>query len=176
MITEWRRFSVSQWVVLLLLLLLLSHFTCVWLCVTLWAAACQAPLSMGFSRQEYLAWVAVPSSGGSSWHRDQTQASCAAGRLSTAEPPGKPVLLLLTDTGLPRWCSGKNLSGNAEDARSIPGLGRSPEEGNDNPLQYSCRGNPMDRGPTLAGYTVQGVAKSWTLLSMPAHRIVTTHN
>ena len=28
----------------------------------------------------------------------------------------------------------------------IPGLGRSPGEGNDNPLQYSCLGNPMDRG------------------------------
>jgi len=29
---------------------------------------------------------------------------------------------------------------------SIPGLGRSPGEGNDNPLQYSCMENPMDRG------------------------------
>ena len=38
----------------------------------------------------------------------------------------------------------------------IPGLGRSPEEGNDNPLQYSCLGNPMDRGTWQA--TVSGVA------------------
>ena len=35
---------------------------------------------------------------------------------------------------------------NAVDLGSIPGLGRSPEEGNGNPLQYSCLGNPMDRG------------------------------
>ena len=40
----------------------------------------------------------------------------------------------------------KNLPANAEDTGLIPGLGRSPGEGNDNPLQYSCLGNPMDRG------------------------------
>ena len=32
------------------------------------------------------------------------------------------------------------------DVGSTPGLGRAPGEGNDNPLQYSCLGNPMDRG------------------------------
>ena len=35
---------------------------------------------------------------------------------------------------------------NAGDPGSIPGLGRSPGEGNGNPLQYSCLGNPMDTG------------------------------
>ena len=43
----------------------------------------------------------------------------------------------------------KNPPGNAGDVRdegSIPGLGRSPGEGNDNPVQYSCLENPMDRG------------------------------
>ena len=43
----------------------------------------------------------------------------------------------------------KNLPANAGDARdagSIAGLGRSPGEGNDNPLRYSCLGNPMDIG------------------------------
>ena len=35
---------------------------------------------------------------------------------------------------------------NAEDLGSIPGWGRSPGEGNGNPLQYSCLENPMDRG------------------------------
>ena len=45
----------------------------------------------------------------------------------------------------------------------IPGLGRSPGEGNGNPLQYSCLENPMDRGVWRA--TVHGVAKSWTRLS-----------
>ena len=39
----------------------------------------------------------------------------------------------------------KNLPTNAGDVSSIPGLGRSPGEGNGNPLQYSCLGNPMGR-------------------------------
>ena len=43
------------------------------------------------------------------------------------------------------------------DASSIPGLGRSPGEGSGNPLQYSCLGNPMDRGDWLS--TVHGVTK-----------------
>ena len=38
----------------------------------------------------------------------------------------------------------KNLPANAGDAGSIPGLRRSPEEGNGNPLRYSCLGDPMD--------------------------------
>ena len=40
----------------------------------------------------------------------------------------------------------KNPPGNAGDAGLIPGLGRSPAEGNGNPLQYSSLGNSMDRG------------------------------
>ena len=46
---------------------------------------------------------------------------------------------------------------------SIPGLGRSPGEGNGNPLQYSCLKHPMDGGAWWA--IVHGVAKSQTLLS-----------
>ena len=38
----------------------LSQFSHVWLCVTLWTVACQAPLSMGFSRQEYRSWLLCP--------------------------------------------------------------------------------------------------------------------
>ena len=41
---------------------------------------------------------------------------------------------------------GKESVYNAGDQSSIPGSGRSPEEGNGNPLQYSCLRNPMDRG------------------------------
>ena len=48
--------------------------------------------------------------------------------------------------GLPQWLSVKNPPANAGDVGSIPGSGRSPGEGNGNPLQYSCLGNPMDRG------------------------------
>ena len=49
---------------------------------------------------------------------------------------------------------------NAGDLGSIPGLGRSPGEGNGNPLQYSCLENPMDGGSWWAA--VHGVAKSQT--------------
>jgi len=52
---------------------------------------------------------------------------------------------------------------NAVDAGLIPGLGRSPGEGNGNPLQYSCLGNSMDRGDWQAA--VHGAAKSRTWLS-----------
>ena len=53
-------------------------------------------------------------------------------------------------------------AGDIRDVGSIPGLGRSPGDGNDNRLQYSCQENPMDRGAWRA--TVHGDAKSWTQL------------
>ena len=49
-------------------------------------------------------------------------------------------------------------AGDARDKGSIPGLERTPGEGNDNPLQYSCLDNPMDRGAWWA--TVHGFTKS----------------
>ena len=54
----------------------------------------------------------------------------------------------------------KNPPANAGDAGSIPGLGRSPGGENDNPLQYSCLENPMDRGAWKAA--VHGVSESDT--------------
>ena len=48
--------------------------------------------------------------------------------------------------GLPRWLSSKESACTAGDVGLIPGSGRSPGEGNGNPLQYSCLENPMDRG------------------------------
>ena len=54
----------------------------------------------------------------------------------------------------------KNLPANAGDPDLIPGSGRSPGEENGNTLQYSCLGNPIDRGGWQA--TVHGVAKSQT--------------
>ena len=48
-------------------------------------------------------------------------------------------------------------AGDLGDRGSVPGLGRSPREGNGNPLWYSCLGNPMDRGAW--GATVHRVAK-----------------
>ena len=61
---------------------------------------------------------------------------------------------------------------NARDLGSIPGSGKSPGEGNGNPLQYSCLENPMDRGAWLA--TVHRVAKSRTRLSNFTHSL--THS
>ena len=63
----------------------------------------------------------------------------------------------------PGGTEGKVSACNAGDPGSIPGSGRSPGEGNGNPLQYSCLENPMDRGAWWA--TVHGVAKSRTQLS-----------
>ena len=57
-------------------------------------------------------------------------------------------------TGFPRGLVGKEPACNAGDQGSIPGPGRSSEEGNGNPPQYSCLENPMDRGAWRA--TVHG--------------------
>ena len=48
--------------------------------------------------------------------------------------------------GFPGGSDGKESAHNAGDLSSISGSGRSPGEGNGNPLQYSCLENPMDRG------------------------------
>ena len=61
----------------------------------------------------------------------------------------------------PRWLTVKNLPSVQEtlgDTGSIPGSGRSPEGGHDNPLQYPCLENPMNRGAWWA--TVHGVTES----------------
>ena len=74
--------------------------------------------------------------------------------------------VLLCCLGFPGGSVVKNLpasAGAAGDAGSVPGLGRSPGEGNDNPLQCSCLGNPMDRGAWRA--SVYEVVKSQTQLS-----------
>ena len=78
----------------------------------------------GILQARTLQWVAIPSFRGSSQPRDQTQVSCLAGRFCGSD--GKASV-----------CS-------ARDPGSIPGLGRSPGEGNGSPLQYSCLENPMD--------------------------------
>ena len=69
----------------------------------------------------------------------------------------------MNEKGFPGGSDGKESACNAEDLGSIPGLGRSSGEGNGNPLQYSCLGNPMDRGAWWV--TVHGATKSQTRLS-----------
>ena len=84
-------------------------------------------------------------------------------------PPGKSCEFLFylmfchLLLGFPGGTAVMNLPVNAEDTRdegSSPGLGRSLGEGNGNPLQYYCLGNPMDRRAWWA--TVGGDAKSQT--------------
>ena len=65
---------------------------------------------------------------------------------------------IVVEWGFPGGSVVKTLPANAGDLGSIPGSGRSPGEGNGNPLQYSCLGSPMDRGAWWA--TVHGVVES----------------
>ena len=62
--------------------------------------------------------------------------------------------------GFPGGSGGKEYACKAGDPGLIPGVGKYPGEGNGNPLQYSCLGNPMDR--VLVGYTVHEVTESDT--------------
>ena len=68
----------------------------------------------------------------------------------------------------------KNLPANAGDTGSIPGLGKSPGEGNGNPFQYSCQENLLDRGAWWV--TVHGVTKELDTTSLTlTHTHTHTH-
>ena len=82
---------------------------------------------------------------------------------SSTEPNSICIYIYIRDNtvclwGVPGGSDGKESACNVGDLGSILALGRSPEEGNGNPLQYSCLGNPMDRGACWA--TVHGFAES----------------
>ena len=85
----------------------------------------------------------------------------------TLRQPELGIVLLGTgmETDTKSWgfsdgSNGKEFACNVGDPGSVPGLGRSPGEGNGNPLQYSCLENPMGRGAWQV--IVHGVAQSWT--------------
>ena len=65
--------------------------------------------------------------------------------------------------GFPGGSDSKESACNVGDPGLIPVSGRSPGEGNGDPLQYSCLENSKDRGACQA--TVHGIIKSWTQLS-----------
>ena len=93
------------------------------LSATPWAAAHQAPSSMGFSRQEYWSGVPLPS-------------------------PDIYVTMYEIDRGFPGSAVVKKppaSTGDTKDSGSIPGSGESPGEGNGYPYQHSCLENSMDR-------------------------------
>ena len=77
--------------------------------------------------------------------------------------------MIVPSEGLPVWLRGKEsaCAGNAGDRALISGPGKSPEEGNGNPLQYPCLENPMDGGAWWAAVH-DGVAESQTRLSTHA--------
>ena len=103
------------------------YFVCVLrhirLFATLWTVAHQVPLSIGFIRQEYWSGLPFPPPGDLPFSGIEPESPVSpelAGRFFTTEPPGGAGL--------------------------IPGSGRSPGGRNGNLLQYSCLGNPLDRG------------------------------
>jgi len=73
------------------------------------------------------------------------------------------ICLLVQRNHFPGGSDGKASAYNVGDPSLIPVSGRSPGEGNNNPLQYSCLENPMDRGVWLA--VVHGITKSQTRLN-----------
>ena len=75
---------------------------------------------------------------------------------------------IMLNEGFPGGSLRKESTSNAEDTGDlglIPGLGRSPAEGNGYPLQYSCLKNPMDRGAWLVTVHRITITKSQTRLS-----------
>ena len=135
---------------------MLSHFSCVRLFATPRTVACQALLSVGFSRQE--CWSRLPFSSPVDLPNPGIEPAplkcpALAGRFFTTS----------AIWGLPCGLDGKeSIACNVGDLGSISGLGRSPGEGQGNPLQYSCLDNPTDRGAWWA--IVHRVAKSRTQL------------
>ena len=108
-----------------------------------------APLSMGFPRQDYWSGLPFPPPGnrpGPGIKPRPLASPALAGRFFTT------VL-----KGFPRGSSGKEPSCQCRRPGLIPGLGRSPGEGNGNPFQYSYLGNPMNRGAGRA--VVHGVTR-----------------
>ena len=104
-------------------------------CLTLWDpmdCTHQAPPSMAFSRKEYWSGLPFPSPHSTSF-----------------------VMYIII---FPGGSGGKESACNAGDPSLTPGSGRSPGEGNGYPLQYSCLGNPTDRG-------------AWRLQSMGLQRV-----
>ena len=126
----------------------LSH---VQLFVTPWTVAYQAPLSIGFSRQDYWSGLPFPSPGDLPNPGIESMSPALQTGTLPSEPPGKPREVVKNPPAK---------AGDRGDTCSIPGLGRSLRVGNSNLLQYSCLGNPMDRGAWWA--TDHGVTKSWT--------------
>ena len=136
---------------------------------TSWTRAPQAPLSMGFPRQEYWNRLPFPSPGDLPDPRIKLVSPALAGGLLHC----KQIHY--------HWATREVLknppanSGDIRDAGLIPESGRSPGGGHGNPLQYSCLENPMDKGTWWA--TVHRVSQSWTQLKwLSTHTMLKKQN
>ena len=151
----------------LLYKLLLSHHVVAQSCPTFCnPMVCQAPLSMGFSRQKYWNGLPVHSPGDlSSRPRDRTLVSHIAIRFSTIwATRDYSGCLLSIHYLLPWWLSGKESACQSRRHWFNLWVQKIPGEANGNLLHYSCLGNPMDRGTLWAV-----VSKSQTQLSNWTH-------
>ena len=150
----------------------------------------QAPPSMGFSRQEYGSRLPFPSPGnfptqGSNPGRPHCRQTLYRLRhqgshhekASVRPPYLSAVSVSSGPQGFPGGSGGKESSCNVGDLGSIPGSGRSPGEGNGNPLQYSCLEN-LHGQRSLAAYSPWGhresdttewlsTARQWSLTFWP---------
>ena len=120
-------------------------------CLTLWDPMdCSLPGSSihGIFQARVQEWVAISFFRGSSRPRDRTRSPALQADALPSEPPAKPNLCICV--GFPGGTVVKNPPAKVAVAVSVSESGRSPEEGNGNPLQYSCLGNSMARGAWLA--------------------------
>ena len=158
---------------------MLSHFSCARLFATLWTVAHQAPLSMGFSREECWSGSPCPPAGNLldpgietaspatpalqvdslPWsHLGRSPHGCVKGQ-NTAE--WKPRFTVFKAQHF-RWLGGKKLTCQCRRCGLDPWVRKIPWRRKWNLLHYSSLENPMDRGAWQA--TVRGVAKSQTQL------------
>ena len=141
--------------------------SCVRFFVTPWTVAFQAPLSMGFFRQDYWSGLPCPSPGDLPDLENLVLLHCRQilYHLSYQGSPYLPVrcqqLVVLVVK------SPSASAGDKRDMGLIPGSERPPRAGHGNPLQYSCLENPMDKGAWQA--TVHRAAKSWAGLKSLKH-------
>ena len=129
---------------------------------TPWTTACQAPLFMGFPRQEYWSGLPFPSPGNLPDPGTKPMSPAWQVGSSPLSHLGSPRAfgIILNASWLPWWLSSKEPACQAGDMGLVPGPRRPLGEGNGNQLQYSCLGNPMDRGAWWA--TIHGAIKSLT--------------
>ena len=104
---------------------------------------------------------------GPPWPAIEPLSPALLGKFLTTGPPGKPRKSFLNYNflsfcrGFPCRSAGKESACSAGDLGSIPGFGRSPREGNGNPLQNPCLENLMDRG--LQSMGLQRVGHDWAI-------------